>query len=71
MKNNLKIKLRQCDQEIVAYVSELEQENKRLNKELAKCRVQLLSANNLNAELKKLRPVAKVIISGLGKRRKT
>jgi hypothetical protein len=53
--------------EVEAYVSELKAENKRLNKKLAKCQVQLLSANNRIAELEKLRPVAKLVIRGLGK----
>jgi len=59
--SNFRSAVRQGSPEIAAYILELEAENKRLNKQLARCRVTQLSTDNelmaLKQELKKIRPV--------------
>ena len=58
---SLTAKIKICDQEIGLYVNELEKENLKLHKKIAKLHVQIVSYQNEITALKKAQPKVKVV----------
>jgi hypothetical protein len=63
--NDLAAKLKACDPEIKNYMTALETENLKLQRQIAKLQAENISHQHKIAALEKMQPKAKLVIKGL------